>query len=525
MISLADVSHVENSTDFGPSPADRVLFLGNNDQSTDLAVSTLARTHHTKNHGLISDSAFVPEHPGFWHTSVADVNWGGLLELADRFDTIVMLDQPQDQWSHWKCMLATCRIMLSLEKSGKHTVFRQNSNVKNVLYWIDLVYEKNKSFCIYPWINLNNEGSRTRLCARDKSTVTSIDRISDWSSDPEYTTIRQAMLNGDPLPEHCQMCYDYENKGMESYRQFETVDWVTQLQLADTDALAQITRPHFYEVTTGNHCNIKCRGCQPAYSKPIQIEAKKFRIAPPGRFDSAPRVYSLDLIDIDTLDSNTSVYFQGGEPTIMPEVREFMKTCIRKNRTDFFLTMCTNGVKLTKEFLDLLAHFSNTNFSFSIDGYGAINDYWRWGSRWQQVVHNAHRLQNLGHSVSINTVPGIYNVTNMHLLFEFLDREFPFTAVYMQVNYLPWQSAYNHPIKELVIESMSKCQHTSIYHSNGKSCKTSIDSILDYYNTDPVCDLEQLKNFFDYNDQLDRARGSRLAEYIPELELARQYLR
>jgi hypothetical protein len=112
----------------------------------------------------------------------------------------------------------------------------------------------------------------------------------------------------------------------------------------------------------------------------------------------------------------------------------------------------------------------------------------------------------------------------MHLLFEFLDREFPFTAVYMQVNHLPWQSAYNHPIQELVIDSMRRCQLTSIYHSNGKSCKTSIDSILSHYSHDPVCDLEQLKNFFDYNDQLDRARGSRLADYISELELARTYL-
>jgi sulfatase maturation enzyme AslB (radical SAM superfamily) len=508
----------------GLSPDDHVLFLGNNDQSTDVAVSLIALSHNTHNYGLVTDATFMPAHPGFWHTSVVDVNWGGLLELAARFDSIVMLDQPQDEWSHWKCMLATCRIMLSLEKAGKHTIFRDNSNVKNVLFWIDLVHNKNKSFCIYPWINLNNQGDRTKLCARDRSTVTDIDSALDWRNNKEYNAVRQAMLNGDLLPKHCQTCYEYEDKGMESYRQFETIDWATQLQLEDTDALAQITRPRFYEVMTGNHCNIKCRGCQPAYSKPIEIEAKKFRISPPVNFYTSPKFYALELIDIDRLDRKTSVYFQGGEPTIMPEVRTFMQQCISKQRTDFFLTMCTNGVKIAPEFLDLIAHFSNTNFSFSLDGYGLINDYWRWGSRWQQVIENAHRLHDLGHSVSINTVPGIYNVTNLHLLFEFLDREFPLTAVYMQVNYLPWQSAYNHPIKELVVESMTRCQDTSIYHSNGKSCKTSIDSILSHYSNDPVCDLEQLKNFFDYNDQLDRARGSRLADYIPELELARHYL-
>jgi sulfatase maturation enzyme AslB (radical SAM superfamily) len=232
----------------------------------------------------------------------------------------------------------------------------------------------------------------------------------------------------------------------------------------------------------------------------------------------------MDLINIDLLDSRSCVYFQGGEPTIMPEVREFMRTCIEKNKTDFFLTMCTNGVKITDEFLDLLGHFSNTNFSFSIDGYDQVNDYWRSGSKWDRVIANAHRVKSLGHSVNINTVPGIYNVTNMHLLFEFLDRELPFSAIYMQVNHLPWQSAYNHPLHELVIESMQKCQQTSIYHSNGKSCKTSIDSILHHYSNNPVCDLKALKDFFDYNDQLDRARGTRLADYIPELEAARKFI-
>jgi hypothetical protein len=65
---------------------------------------------------------------------------------------------------------------------------------------------------------------------------------------------------------------------------------------------------------------------------------------------------------------------------------------------------------------------------------------------------------------------------------------------------------------------------TSIYHSNGKSCKTSIDSILHHYSNNPVCDLQKLKNFFDYNDQLDRARDTKLKDYIPELEAARKFI-
>jgi sulfatase maturation enzyme AslB (radical SAM superfamily) len=237
-----------------------------------------------------------------------------------------------------------------------------------------------------------------------------------------------------------------------------------------------------------------------------------------------PGTPSIDQIDIDNLGKTSSVYFQGGEPTIMPEVQEFMQRCIEKNKTDFNFTMCTNGVKLSDKFLNLVSNFSNTNFSFSLDGYDQINDYWRSGTSWNKVIDNARLLQSQGHFISINTVPGIYNATNLHLLLEFLDREFPFTSMYMQINYLPWQSVFNHPNNKLVVESMQRCMETSMYHSNGKSCKSTIDSIYNYYITNPTCNLDNLRDFFMYNDQLDRARNVRLADYIPDLEAARSLI-
>jgi sulfatase maturation enzyme AslB (radical SAM superfamily) len=354
--------------------------------------------------------------------------------------------------------------------------------------------------------------------------VTTTDKFQNWNTDENYGLIRNKMLQGETLPSHCKDCYHYENIGIESYRQFETMDWVTRLDLDSIEDLSTLQHPHFYETHMGNNCNIKCRSCSPSESAPIGKEYKKFNIVAPVPMFSESNPASIDQINIDDLDKKSSVYFQGGEPTIMPEVAEFMRRCIAKNKTDFFLTMCTNGVKFSEDFLDLLSNFSNTNLSFSLDGHGKINDYWRSGSRWDRVIANAHLLQSLGHSVSINTVPGIYNVTNLHLLFEFLDQEFPFTAMYLQINYLPWQSAFNHPNAELVIESMKKCQQTSIYHSNGKSCKSGIDSILNHYSNNPVCDLGALKDFFSYNDQLDRARSVRLADYIPELEAARSLI-
>ena len=118
-------------------------------------------------------------------------------------------------------------------------------------------------------------------------------------------------------------------------------------------------------------------------------------------------------------------------------------------------------------------------------------------------------------------VPGIYNITNLHLLYEFLDQEFPSVSIYLQLNYIQEQSPFNHPNTDLAIYSLERCKQTSVYYSNGKSNKTGIDSLYEHYKTNPKCNTELLKKFFKNNDQLDLARGSKLGDYIPELEAVR----
>ena len=115
-------------------------------------------------------------------------------------------------------------------------------------------------------------------------------------------------------------------------------------------------------------------------------------------------------------------------------------------------------------------------------------------------------------------------MTNLHLLFEYFDREWPNPGLYVQINHWDWQSAYNHPRPDLVVESMKRCQQTKTYLSDGRSCRSTVDSLLDHYSNNPECDLTLLKQFFDYNDQLDQARGVQLADYVPELAECRKLL-
>ena len=500
----------------------KILCLGANNTDTDIKTTELASKDQTKNYGIITDYKFNPDKPGYYHTSILDISFGGIVNLSKNFDTIIFLDQPVEQWSHHKPLLSTFKIMLELDKLGYDTIYKNNINIEKYVKFNKML-DENKSFCIYPWIEKIEQFGHLTTCARSNKKVTTLSELKDWRSDPNYQKVRQAMLKGELLPDNCEYCYNYERKNIESYRVFETKDWVNTLGINSIEDLEKIDKPYYYEVRLSNKCNIMCRSCTPSYSHLIGKEQKKFNITFPVK-ETEFKYSSIDIIDIDKLDSKSSVYLTGGDPTVIPDVYTFMERCIKAKRTDFLFTLGTNGQKISDKFIKLTDHFSNLNFSFSLDGYGKVNDYWRWGSHWDTVIKNAHLLESKGHSISINTVPGIYNVTNLNLLFEFLDREFPHTTIYIQLNHMGIQSAFNHPNHELALESLEKCKNTNLYYGDGKSCKTGIDSLFDHYSSNPECNWTDLQGFFDYNDQLDRARNVKLVDYIPELEACRNLI-
>jgi MoaA/NifB/PqqE/SkfB family radical SAM enzyme len=240
----------------------------------------------------------------------------------------------------------------------------------------------------------------------------------------------------------------------------------------------------------------------------------------PYRFKDLP----FDRIKFETLER---IYVGGGEPTIMPEFYEFLQRCIDIGRTDFELCIGTNGMKFSNKLLKLLERFSDVLLSFSFDGYGKVNDYIRWRSNFDTIVQNSRLLRSYGHKIGLQTVPSIYNVTRLHEIFEFYDAEFSDSTCLVQAAeghngfLLPW----HHPRADLVIESMERCMKTDQYLMSGRSLKSYVDSLHQLYSSDDYSyDTKKLRGFFDLNDQWDRARGSRLGDYIPELENCRKLI-
>lgn len=499
----------------------KILCVGNETEDTDRLVSDLATKQGTSNHGLITDRLFVPNAPGYYHTSIADVPAGQIvLHLSKQFDSVIMLDQTIDSYPHWKSFVNTFRMMIDLEQGGINTDFRNNPANTDIIYWHNLL-RSNRSVCVYPFINLIDDYGSVIQCQKNPDPVTKSELIKDWATDPAFAAIREPMLAGTLIPDRCgRQCYEREQEGGESARQFESLEWAMNLRLKHIDDLKKINYPVMYEIRPSNKCNIMCRMCNEKRSHLIEEENK--RIGLPVRTDQwRMQDFPYDKIDWGTV---KQIYWAGGEPTIMPEFYAFLRRCIANRQTEFNLCIGTNGKKLSNTLMDLLDEFSQVTFSVSIDGYKKINDYIRWGTDFDSLRENCFRILQKKHSLAFQTVFSMYNATRLHEVYEFYDREFPGINSLVQPaspvdGYLgPWHN----PLREQILESMYRCRETQVYYNNGRNTDNLVEELINRcVNYDYNPDL--LAQFFAYNDKLDQSRGSRLADYIPELDQARKF--
>jgi pyruvate-formate lyase-activating enzyme len=500
----------------------KILCIGNETEQSDQIVTIIATDAYSTNHGLISSSDFVPIFTGYYHTSLADVPAGAIAQqLAKKFDRIIMLDQDVDQYPHFKSFVNTFRLMLELEKSQFDTKFRDNICNKNIIHWYDLLHT-NKSICVYPFIGLQNDFGVVNLCQKNSDQITTLESIVDWQTAPGFTPIRNNMLDGIKMPSTCNICYEREENNGESTRQFESLEWAVRLKLTKLEDLKKITHPVYIEVRPNNKCNIMCRMCNDKASSLIEKENKKFGF--PLRLSDGIRMQGnvpYDKIDFDTLQR---IHWTGGEATVQPEFYSFLRKCIKEKRVNFDLSIGTNAKKISDTLLGLLSEFPTVTFSVSFDGYKKVNDYIRWGTEFDAIRENCYRILRSGHTLAFQTVFSMYNATRIHEVYEFYDREFPAQNSLVQPasgvdSYLgPWHN----PLKQQVLESMYRCRETKVYYNGGRNTNNLVDEVVsrvEQYDYDPSI----LKQFFDYNDNLDRARKSKLVDYIPELDQARKY--
>jgi len=510
----------------------KVLVLGANTADTDVQTSELAEKNHSINHGLLESIDQDFSKFGYYHTTILDLLPSDIIKIAKNFNQIVLLDQPKNLYSHQKVLLSTYKLIVELEKNSNllgYTVeYKQNQNIKHLEYWTEY-FKNNKSFCAYPFLAYSEARPFLSTCARGAVNLADLNKtnnISDWRNNVKLNDIKKDMILGKKVPSNCAVCYEYEDQGLTGYRVHDSLDYIARLNINSVDDLVSIQNPYYYEIRVSDKCNLMCRMCSPNHS---HLLAKEFRSNPElsiegQRLVNDHKKSSIDSIPVENLTDNHLVYLTGGEPMIMTETYEFMRKCINLKKTNFNLTLGTNAMAVNDTFLELASQFEQKlHFSISIDAYGKVNDYIRWKSNFSQIMANCRRLQSAGHQLSWNHVPTIWGIHKTHELFEYLSNEFAGVPLYLQYNRVNLHSAFCSPLIDQTLESLERTRQTSLYFSDGKDCKSGIDSFYDHYKNYKL-DKDHLKKFFAWNDIMDNARGIALADYIPDLDNCRKLL-
>lgn len=496
----------------------RILCLGNNTEDTDVKTRSLAAAAQAECHGLLSDldgnvTVDSIQYSGYYHTSVYDIEYGKLIDLASHFSTVIVLDQPRDQYSHPDAFYKTIRLAKDMRACTRVKLL--NPNYETDIDFFENLVETNPSFCIFPFIELltnQRDDGQTTVCCRSTTPITHVDRINDFASDQNYKIIRDKMLQGTKIPEHCSECYKLEDKNIRSARQQETVEWANRLGLSSLEDLEKITRPAYYEIRPGNICNLQCRMCGPGSS---QLIGKEYR-----RLNLITQLPPIQRSDFDVVDFTNlkKLYVAGGEPTAMPKFYDFLDKCIDEDRVFEFLVN-TNGTKLNTRFKKQLKRLPHMQFTVSIDGFDRLNRYIRWPSEWTKIVDNVHYLVDNGHSVNINTTVSIYNVIGLHELFAWFDQSFPGLLIHASLvrSKNDMLSALIFPDTRLAKDRLLPIKQLKCYKNDGL-LKSTIDGLISHYDANPIVDQEKLTRFFEFNDTLDRSRNIHLGDYIPELD-------
>jgi len=461
------------------------LYIGNTTSDTDRLVTELASQNNTVNHGLITRASDITE-DGFYHSTIVDITPA---EIAKLDCDILLLDQPKESFSTTKEYYDTQQLV-----NGNNT------------YWQQLV-EDNKSFCIFPFISHSLNHENTTLCCRSRETVA---KTEDFEWNKSLLDIRNNMLQGTRI-DNCSGCYGVEDSGGISARQSQTIVWSSRLDLTNIDDL-NFDKPIMYDVFPNNTCNLMCRMCIPEYSVLIQREQNDLKDYPATNWDY------IDLEDAQV------VYIAGGEPTAMLDFQKFLDRCEQENRLDLEIRINTNANKISERLFEKLNRFKNIVFTVSIDGYGRANDYSRWLSSWENISKNTQRIADKGHSGNFNITVSIYTIFSIYELLKYLDDNY--SKYIVNIEYVSLHDNVLNPFvfeySDKMLNKIASITKMDIYYNN-KNLQNFVQGLLTNTKSSTL-NVEKLKKFFEYNDNLDKLRDSKLQDYIPELEEKRQLL-
>lgn len=409
----------------------------------------------------------------------------------------------------------------------------------------DILAMKEKFLCIAPWeqVFVNNEGHFFHCCMSEfcsspiahngkvlhVSTVSSFQEVLDATDSKK---LREEMLEG-KKPVVCQKCIKEESFGTTSYRQFLNYRLDAKFEAPITPQVK------FVDIRPGNTCNLKCRMCYPASSK-LWVEEWPLLFPETSGSPDLLAAQSLDWHKNNlvwerlghSLSHIRDLHFAGGEPLVIPEITDFLRTCVVKSKAqDINLSFNTNLTILKDEVLELWKNFKSVKLMISIDGTERVNDYIRFPAKTKIIDENLKKLTLYADSInfqcSIIMTVQIYNIFDIpSFLKKIQSLSNPALKHDFKFNILDNPSCYSicalpKKVKDELIEDFQDLMVT--YYEEGNSLvMNEIRSLINHLKSQDLS--HELPETLRRTLILDKSRKQNYIHATPELEKVFQSL-
>ena len=452
------------------------------------------------------------------------------------------------------------------------------------------------SWCPLPWSHISIKGNGTyRLCchsntSKNRGILTDtqgvplhIDRANwkDVINSETMKSVRKNMLAGKWSPE-CQRCQREFNSGMvarnfkerdilantvesEIYPSYPKAQTLTQ---SDGSILLTDFPISFPDIRFGNLCNLRCAMCSPVDSSAWykeyhtifgnHIDRSKENIVfvqnsnggvktqeDVFNWSESPKFWSQIEKYIHQF---RRIYIAGGEPLLINDYYKFLRKCIQKNvAKKLTIEMNSNITYIPKKVWSLWKEFKRVHIGISLDGFGKVNDFIRYPSKWnlieKQLLQFNERSANL--TCYITTSVSVLNIWHLPLFLEYLMKknykcigleETPLInphpvhrSYFLNINVL--EESFKEKIKEhfkIYKEKISNFDWQSAYGNSqqfswekkiNRACKIMDNYVEFMYQVS--CQKEKLvkwrSDFIYFMDKLDELRGVCWENTFPEL--------
>jgi sulfatase maturation enzyme AslB (radical SAM superfamily) len=360
---------------------------------------------------------------------------------------------------------------------------------------------------------------------------------------PDMKAIRRSMLRAE-WPSACERCRRDEETGAPSHRHYMGQRFGHFLPAALDDTAEDGTLGHpsvrYADIRLGNVCNLTCRMCGPEASR-LWADLHN-TVRPPSeiipvatltalRDDNWVKSSSLAWLIQQCLPSVDSLHFAGGEPLIIPEMVEALEMCIRAGRAhEINLSYNTNLTVLPDKVTRLWPEFKSVIITYSVDGYGPLNDYIRRPSKWADIDANLRRLdRNFARwklrAVVCNTTVQIYNVLQLGDFYEYLASGFeniepvPRLSPLHTPSYLSIQ-ALSPRVKDVARQKLLllRSQTEAWLSLKRRPLAKYLDSVITFMDAAQISN--QLANFLYFSEKSDRQFNDSWRRACPELASA-----